>query len=214
MRADRLDSLVWGLVVDPLQKQDVLAKELHHHLETGDGHLGEELVRLRREIADLKGQQRRFLEQRQKDFIDQDILESQIGPLKGLCDDKERTLRTLKEHQRQRDDAANAEQRITDFCRKLSERLPALDFEGKRSTLAAFGVKALATPVDLSVTVSVDPNVTTIEQTLGSPLAATVRLLHHKTAFPDCPRFRCLVGERLLPVLTRGIRTGARTGGG
>ena len=145
-----------------------MAKEFHHHLETGDGHLGEEMVRLRREIADLKGQQRRLLEQRQKDFIDQDILESQIGPLKGLCDDKERTLRTLKEQQRQMDDVANAEQRITDFCRKLSERLPDLDFEGKRSTLAAFGVKALATPVDLSVTISVDPNVTTVEQTLRS----------------------------------------------
>ena len=171
MRADRLDSLVWGLVVDALQKPEVLAKELHHHLETGDGHLGEEMVRLRREIADLKGQQRRLLEQRQKDF--KDILESQIGPLKGLCDDKERTLRTLKEQQRQRDDAANAEQRITDFCSKLSERLPALDFEGKRSTLAAFGVKALATPVDLSVTVSVDPNVTTIEQTLEYQPAGT-----------------------------------------
>ena len=168
MRADRLDSLVWGLAVDALQKPEVLAKEFHHHLETGDGHLGEEMVRLRREIADLKGQQRRLLEQRQKDFIDQDILESQIGPLKSLCDDKERTLRTLKEQQRQIDDVANAEQRITDFCRKLSERLPDLDFEGKRSTLAAFGVKALATPVDLSVTISVDPNVTTVEQTLGS----------------------------------------------
>ena len=142
MRADRLDSLVWGLVVDALQKPEVLAKEFHHHLETGDGHLGEEMVRLRREIADLKGQQRRLLEQRQKDFIDQDILESQIGPLKGLCDDKERTLRTLKEQQRQIDDVANAEQRITDFCRSdtaaptsvNSARNSRLRFHGKQRT--------------------------------------------------------------------------------
>ncbi len=76
MRADRLEPLVWGLVLDALQKPDVLANEFRHHLETGDGDLGEEMARLRREIADLKGQQRRLLEQRQKDFIDQDILES------------------------------------------------------------------------------------------------------------------------------------------
>ena len=58
-----------------------------------------------------------------------------------------------------------AERRITEFCRKLSETLFGLDFEGKRSTLAAFDIKVLATPVELSVIVSVDPDVTTTGRT-------------------------------------------------
>ena len=76
MRADRLEPLVWGSVVDALRKPEVLAKELRHHLVTGAGDLGEEMAKLRREIDNLKGQQRRLLAQRQKDFIDQEILET------------------------------------------------------------------------------------------------------------------------------------------
>ena len=167
IRADRLESLTWDMVVTVLQKPEVLFAELRHHLETGEGDLGEEMSRLRRDIADLKKQQRRLLEQRQKDFIDQEILESQIGPVKALCDEKERSLRVLEEQQKQRDDEDAAEARIKEFCDRLAAKLPGLDFDGKRATLAAFGVKVLATVTELSVTVVVDPNVTTIEQTLA-----------------------------------------------
>ena len=113
----------------------------------------------------MKDEQRRLIEQRQKDFIDQDILESLIGPVKALCEDKERSLHVLEDQQRLADDVNKAEQRIFDYCELLSERLDGLDFEGKRSTMAAFGVKVEVTPEDLAITVVVDPNVTTIEQT-------------------------------------------------
>ena len=165
MRADRLEPLVWGYLKNTIQKPEVLVKELRDFLETGAGDIGKEMARLRHEVGDLKGQQRRLIEQRQKDFIDQDILESQIKPLKVLCDDKEQTLRSLEAQQRQNYDVSATEQRFAEFCREVSAALPGLDFEGKRSTLAAFGVKVLATPIDLSVIVSVDPDVTTIEQT-------------------------------------------------
>ena len=80
-------------------------------------------------------------------------------------DQKERALRSLEEQRRREDDVANAGRRITDSCPKLPETRPGLDFAGKRTTLAAFGVQVLATPVELPVIASVDPDVTAIEQT-------------------------------------------------
>ena len=125
----------------------------------GGGNLGREMADLRREILDLKGQQGRLMAQRQKDVIDQEILESQIAPVKALCDEKERGLRVLEDQQKSKDDAAEVERRIVEMCQQFSEKLDGLDFEGKRSTMAAFGVKIEATRDDMLITLVVDPKI-------------------------------------------------------
>lgn len=71
----------------------------------------------------------------------------------------------LEDQKRFRDDAAQMERRISWLCRKLSRRLENLDFEGKRSLFAAFGLKVEATRDEVSITVVVDPEFTTIERT-------------------------------------------------
>ena len=66
---------------------------------------------LRREIADLKLQQRRLMELLQKDEkgeIDVDIPMTQLGPLKALCDDKEASLSVLEEQHKKDEDADEA----------------------------------------------------------------------------------------------------------
>ena len=83
---------------------------------------------MQREIQDLKTQQNRLLEQRQKDFIDQEILESRIAPVKLLCDQKERPLLILDEQRRRKDDAAAAETRIAEFCERMTEGLEDASF--------------------------------------------------------------------------------------
>ena len=73
----------------------------------------------------------------------------------------------LEEQLRHKDDSAEVERRIFAVCREVSERLDNLDYEGKRATFAAFSTKVEATRDDMSMTVAVDPKVTTIGQTLG-----------------------------------------------
>ena len=167
--ADDLEDVVWRRVCDALKNPGVLVAELQGHFGTGGGDLGQAMLDLKREIFDLKGQQRRLLELRQKDMIDQKLLEGQIGPLKALCDEKEQALRILEDQQKTRDDSAEVECRIFELCQQFSDKLDQMDFEGKRSTLGAFSVKVLATRDDLSITLVVDPKFTTIEQTLASP---------------------------------------------
>ena len=122
---------------------------------------------LRREIADLRSQQRRLIELRQKDLIDVGILETQLGPVKALCDEKEAALRVLEEQQKQNDDAEEAGRRVAQYCQAISEKLDNQDYGGKRATLAAFGVRYEATRDSLSITVKLDPNCTTIGHTLA-----------------------------------------------
>ena len=97
IRADDLEQMVWDLVTEAIRSPEVLASEIRKHVTMGTGNLEEERTKLRREIQDLKAQQARLLEQRQKDFIDQEILESRIMPVKILCDEKERSLIALEE---------------------------------------------------------------------------------------------------------------------
>ena len=157
IRADELEQIVWNLVVEAIRSPEVLASEIRKHVTMGTGNLEEERTKLRREIQDLKAQQARLLEQRQKDFIDQEILESRIVPVKILCDEKERSLTVLDEQRRKKDDAEAAEARIVEFCERVSEGLEDTSPDRKRATLAAFQTKVQATRADLQVTVTVDP---------------------------------------------------------
>ena len=174
MRADDPESLVWGKVVGTIRDPAVLIADLQRHLETGGGGLGVRMADLEREIADLKGQQRRLIELRQKDMVEE-VLETQLGPVKALCDDKQSTLRLLQEQQRQRDDVAEAAERIRAYCERLVQTVDELDFDGQRALLGAFDVRVAATRDDVSITVVVDPNVTTIARTLASPHVRTGR---------------------------------------
>lgn len=168
---DHLEWVVWTAVVDAIRDPTVLIADLLEHLSTGDGGLGAKMDELRREIRDLKSEQRRLIELRQKDLVDLDILETQIGPVKALCDEKEEALLLLEAQQQQNHDAEEAGRRIAQYCQAVSDKLDDLDLEGKRATLAAFGVKFEATRDRLSITVRIDPNCTTIARTLASPHA-------------------------------------------
>ena len=76
IRAGLLAGVVWEMISEAIRHPEILSQEVQRHVQTGDGDLGERMTKLRREIADLKSQQRRLIELRQKDIIDQDILEA------------------------------------------------------------------------------------------------------------------------------------------
>lgn len=180
MPAGYLEEVVWGVVAEAARNPAALIADLRQHLSTGDGDLGARMEDLRKEIADLKLQQRRLMELLQKDEegqVDVDILMTQLGPLKALCAEKESSLRVLEEQRKKDDDADEAAERVARYCQALSDKVDDLDFEGKRATLAAFGVQFEATRKTLSITVTVDPNCTTIERTLASTQISSFVLL-------------------------------------
>ena len=135
--ADEFEDVAWRTLAESIRHPAVMVAELQDLFATGGGDIGQEIASLKRERLDLKGQQSRLLELFQKTYIDEDLLEGQIGPLKALSDEKERALRVLEDQLRHKDDAAEVERRIVAVCREVSERLDNLEYEGKRATFAA-----------------------------------------------------------------------------
>ena len=139
-----------------------MVAELKSHFETGGGNIGQAMSDLKKEIQALKAQQVRLIELRQKDMVDQEILEGQLAPLKALYDEKQQALRVLEVQLEQRDDVAEMERRVLEMCNSVPKTLDEMDFESKRATLAAFGVKLSVTRDDLLIRLVVGPEFTPI----------------------------------------------------
>ena len=161
IRSDYLEDRVWSMVSEAVRNPEILRQEMPEPSETSTESFDSEAKRLEREITGYKKEQRRLLELHQKDYIDQDILESQIGPVKLICDEKERLLSALKEQRDNQRDANLAHDRIAAYCRQIAHNLDESDFDGKRRLFAAFGVKVEASVDDLAVIMEVNEAITT-----------------------------------------------------
>ena len=160
IRQDELEPAAWELVSESIKDPDILIHEIFPVGEDDDGTQKREIRRLEREVNELERQQSRLMAERGKDHIDEKLLENQIAPVKLLCDEKKEALKTLEEQKEKREQAADAEALIREYCSEIAKSLDNIDKEGKRQVLAAFGVIVEATKKDLVVTMAVDPAVT------------------------------------------------------
>ena len=123
VRGDKLEPLVWKIVCDVITDPAVLSHEIRLNAETGDGDIGEKMKKLRKEISDCKNQESRLLDPYLEGLIDVDVLKAKSGPLKALREEKERQLRILEEQQKSKDEEAEAERRIAEYCQRFEKGL-------------------------------------------------------------------------------------------
>ena len=175
---ESMEQVIWDMEEEVVKDPEILSREIEQHVQTGDGNLEEEAGKLRRETAAIANEQRRLIRLYGKEEVDQDILESESAKLKLARQEKEQALRALEEQQRSAEAAIHAKEQIGDFCKRISERLGDLDFDGKRGVLAAMGVRGEVTEESISVTMVVDPGVTTVTPSSPSrhPYSYTVVL--------------------------------------
>ena len=162
--ADALEEVAWRRFSEAIRHPAVLVGDLRSYFETGGGDIGHAMLKLQKDVQDLREQQRRLIELRQKDVVDQEILEGQLAPLKVLFEEKQQALRVLEMQLQQRGDVVEMERRIVEMCSSVSEKLDELDFDGKRATLGAFGVKLVVSREELSITMVVSPEFAAITE--------------------------------------------------
>ena len=160
IRMDKLEPTAWNLVVEAVRNPNIISGDVRLHVDTGEGDTGEEMKKLQREIGDLMKQENKLLEDHLNEVFDPKTIRSKAAQVRLALDEKERALEILKEQQKNRDDAAKAEERVAQYCRRFSEGLDVLDHEGKRAVFAAFGAKFTVTRDELQVSITVDPAVT------------------------------------------------------
>ena len=175
IRANDLEAVVLRKVTDNIRDPSIFIANLEQGIQTGQGDLGAKMAELRREASKLRQQLSRLIELRQLDEIDLDTLKARIAPLQMRIDQKEAELQVLEDQQKQKDDAAEADQRIAEYFHSLVEGLEALDFDGQRAMLAAVGTRVEATVSEVGISLSPSPGVTAIGHTLASPRVRTGR---------------------------------------
>ena len=70
------------------------------------------MKKLQREIGDLMKQENKLLEDHLNEVFDPKTIRSKAAQVRLALDEKERALEILKEQQKNRDDAAKAEERV------------------------------------------------------------------------------------------------------
>lgn len=102
-----------------------------------------------------------------KEEIDQDMLRQQVGPVKALREELERTLERLEKQRAIEGDAEQVKALVEAKIAEFSEGLKDLDFDGKRALMGALDLQVTAVLGDVSMTAVMGINPTTIERTLA-----------------------------------------------
>jgi site-specific DNA recombinase len=203
IRMDRLDPTAWDLVVGAIRNPDMISSDIRLHVDTGEGDTGEEMKKLQRERGDLKGQENKLLEEHLKTVFGSELIESKAAQVRLALEENERALKILEEQQKNRDDAAMAEDRVAEYCRKFSEGLDDLDQEGRRAVFSAFGAKFTATRDELQVSITVDPAVTAMSPTTpcDSPLGVYDYYWDQPVKNAKTRRGNCIPSRRVLLIV-------------
>lgn len=167
MYADQLEADVWTDVCAALRNPDNMIGDLLSFVKTGEGEIGAELNRLKRDVDRCRSEEARYLRLFGLDQIDQQLLLEQIGPIKALREEHERCVAQLEEQQRLSERVDEVELQLREYCARLAVGLDDLDWDGKRETLAAFGVRVEGVKDSYKITASIQPWVATIERTLA-----------------------------------------------
>ena len=168
--ADEMESVVWDHVIAAITHPEVIASGLLPHLDTGSLDWGKDSRRLRREIARLKSEERKLVRLYASGKFDEEVLKSEVAPVRLLMAENERALLHLEERQSFNEDPAEKSRRLAEHTRSISEALAHQDFDAQRATLLAFGVKievgrgkgsakgSTKRPIELSIELDVDPS--------------------------------------------------------
>ena len=141
--------------------------EMHKHLGTGGGELGEEIKRIKREIAKCEAEWASHARQLSRRRLEQKIYDDLVGLLQVRLGELREELAALEAQQQLRDEGAEIEEKIRGCFAEYADVIDGLDAEEWRAVLERFGVKVVANREELLVMATLDPGLFTIGHTLA-----------------------------------------------
>ena len=156
--ADELEALVWDRLVAAITHPDVLANGLRPHLESGGPDPGKEMRRLRREMKKYQAEEARLIKLYSTGDFNLEVVKGLVAQVQVLLAQHERDLLLLENRDAFNEDAGEKHQRLEEHARRISGELASVDFDAKRATLLAFGVKIVVGEGRVSIELVVDPS--------------------------------------------------------
>ena len=160
MLVDRLDRTVVNRLRRAFDHPEMLLAEYHPDRKSGDTNIKAEKKKLKREMKDHEGEMKRLISMGKMGRRSAEMVAGEIATLEMLLDEKERMHRQFDEQEQREENWDRLEEQFTEFCQTVAEGFDQLDREGLRELMGAFRVRVRATPAEVTVIMSVDPNVT------------------------------------------------------
>ena len=172
MRTERLEEAVWNTVREVLEHPDVVLAELRRIKDTEQAPIGEEIVRVEREIRRCKDQERRLVKLYQFGEVDDKWIKAQSGPIKLTRERHEAELERLRAQTETLRELDGKEDQLRDFCLRVRSNLDTFDIEEQRMALQALQIKATVTETEVRVKgilgiADVQPDLATTARTSG-----------------------------------------------
>ena len=156
--AEKLETLVWAQLEHYLSDRDIIASAIENlHQDAGQiGVFETQLQQIERQLKAAEREQYRLLQWALKDFPAEQV----EAENKRLNKSKEtlKAQRTELEAQiKASQDASANRPRLEDFIRDIQDKLPNLDFEGKRLALDMLGITVYLNDRDVEITGIIEP---------------------------------------------------------
>lgn len=157
-RTDKLEAMVWGKLAEYLSDRDLIISELEKEKQTADqtGVLETALKQVERQLKAVDRDQHKLLQLALMDFpeIQVEIENRKYNKARETLTAQKTDLET---HIKTSLDAAVNIPNLERFIENIQQRLPALDFEGKRLALDMLGIKVWIDNESVEVTGTIDP---------------------------------------------------------
>jgi len=144
VRADSLEQEVWLRLRDVLKNPKLVLAELRRRREQAVPFLAKDIMRIQCELESCRNQQRRLVKLYQYSEIDEALIVQQTRPLQTKEKDLLEELARLQSQQASIRELENIDDKIMEYCGRVSQNLDSLTLDEKRLLLDALEVKVFA----------------------------------------------------------------------
>jgi site-specific DNA recombinase len=141
VRADSVEQDVWLKLSKLVKDPELVLAELRQRREQAVPFLSKDMARIQRELDSCKNQQKRLLKLYQYNEIDENSIVQQTRALQTKEKDLLNELAKLQSQQASIRELETLDDKVLEYCRRVSQNLESLNFEEKRLLLDALEVK-------------------------------------------------------------------------
>jgi site-specific DNA recombinase len=172
IKADWLESVVWGKVKSVLSTPEVLLAEIgkqaeRDKAELSTGTIEEEIRGLTRKMKGYEGQERRLMNALRLEVATSDIVLDELNQMKKERESDQKRLASLIQTKENLDKMIDMESNIKELCCRIVPDLDNCSNEDKKDAYKYLDLQVKATCEGADIKGFLDPNVLTTGQTWG-----------------------------------------------
>jgi site-specific DNA recombinase len=190
IRADWLESVVWGKVKNVLENPDLLLAEVRkqtevEQLQVSTGTLEQEIKTLNRRLKGYDGQERRLMSVLRLDVVKADIVLDELNQMKKELESDKNKLSSLNKTKNNIEKMVDTEAHLKQLCAKIAPDIDNCTYQDKRDAYTYLDLKVVATPEGADIKGYLDPSLIKDDScllTIGQTWA-----LPHVNSYPCLP---------------------------